>query len=152
MLRIVTGRIMTDIYHDFPIRASLEDVFRAVSTPEGLDTWWTSSSRGAPREGSEYELRFGPEYEWRGTVTRCLPNTEFEILMTTSDDDWDGTLVGFRLEPRCENTWVSFYHTGWPAANEHYRISCNCWAMYLRVLRRHLEHGEIVPYEKRLDV
>lgn len=25
----------------------------------------------------------------------------------------------------------------------------HCWAMYLRILR---EHGESVPYEKRLDV
>jgi uncharacterized protein YndB with AHSA1/START domain len=30
-------------------------------------------------------------------------------------------------------------------------VSCYCWAMYLRVLRRYLEHGERVPYEGRLD-
>ena len=35
---------------------------------------------------------------------------------------------------------------------EFYRVSCNCWAMYLRILRRYLEHGEIVPYDVRLDV
>jgi len=28
----------------------------------------------------------------------------------------------------------------------------HCWAMYLRILGRHLEHGESVPFEKRLDV
>jgi hypothetical protein len=36
-------------------------------------------------------------------------------------------------------------------ANEHWRISCYWWAMYLRVLRRYLEHGESVAYEDRLD-
>jgi hypothetical protein len=36
--------------------------------------------------------------------------------------------------------------------SEHYRISCYCWAMYLRILKRYLEHGEQVPYAKRLDV
>jgi hypothetical protein len=72
--------------------------------------------------------------------------------MTRADDDWLGTRVGFRLEPRDGATWVHFYHTGWPTANEHHRISCHCWAMYLRLLRRHLEHGESVPYEDRLDV
>ncbi len=143
---------MTDIYHDFPVKATLEDVFGAVSSPAGLDIWWTKSSRGAPLVGSEYELGFGPGYAWTATVTRCVPHTEFELQMVESDDDWLGTVVGFRLEPRGERTWVSFYHTGWPAPNEHYRISCNCWAMYLRVLRRYLEHGETVPYEKRLDV
>jgi hypothetical protein len=34
----------------------------------------------------------------------------------------------------------------------HYRTSCHCGALYLRILRRHLEHGESVPYERRLDV
>lgn len=47
---------------------------------------------------------------------------------------------------------VRFYHTGWPTENAHWRISCYCWAMYLRVMRRYLEHGDIVPYENRLDV
>jgi hypothetical protein len=27
-----------------------------------------------------------------------------------------------------------------------------CWAIYLRIMRRHLEHGDIVPYENRRDV
>jgi len=44
------------------------------------------------------------------------------------------------------------FHTGWPEDNKHWRISCYCWAMYLRLLRRYLEYGEIVPYERRLEV
>ncbi len=63
-------------------------------------------------------------------------------------------------EPRLASSWrarsditqVRFYHRGWPVETEHYRISCYCWAMYLRVMKRYLEHGEIVPYERRLDV
>jgi hypothetical protein len=31
------------------------------------------------------------------------------------------------------------------------RISCHCWALYLRLLRRHLEFGESVPYDRRLE-
>lgn len=143
---------MADILHDLPIDAPPDRVFHAVSTPEGLDTWWTQRSAGAPQEGAEYELGFGPEYDWRARVTRCVPGREFELEMARSDRDWLGTRVGFRLEPRGYGTWLRFSHTGWPAPNEHYRISCNCWALYLRVLRRSLEHGESVPYEQRLDV
>lgn len=143
---------MADIFHDFPIKAPLDRVFHAVSRPEGLDTWWTKRSAGTPREGAEYELGFGPEYDWRAKVTRYAPESEFEIEMVRADGDWLGTRVGFRLEPRDGLTWVRFHHTGWPSVNEHYRISCNCWAMYLRILRRSLEYGESVPYEARLDV
>jgi uncharacterized protein YndB with AHSA1/START domain len=140
-----------DILHDFPIKAPLDRVFRAVSTPQGLDTWWTKRSAGRPQLGAEYELGFGPEYEWRARVTHCVPDAEFELEMVRADRDWTGTRVTLRLEPRDGATWVRFSHTGWPAQNEHYRISCNCWAMYLRILRRSLERGESVTYEDRLD-
>ena len=72
--------------------------------------------------------------------------------MTKSDADWNGSRVRFELSPHKAGTWVRFSHTGWPGLNEHYRISNFCWAMYLRVLRRFLEHGETVPYDQRLDV
>jgi uncharacterized protein YndB with AHSA1/START domain len=142
---------MADIIQDFTIKAASDRVWLAVSTPEGLDRWWTKRSGGEPRVGAEYQLWFGPNYDWRATVTRCVENREFELRMVTDDPDWNGTQVGFRLEAQPENTWAQFYHTGWPSPNEHYRISCHCWALYLRLLRRNLEHGELVPYEQRLD-
>jgi len=60
---------MADIVHYFPIKASAAQVFQAISTPRGLSTWWTKSSAGEPVEGAEYELGFGPEYEWRAVVS-----------------------------------------------------------------------------------
>jgi len=141
---------MPDVLQDFPIKAAPDRVFQAVSTPEGLDRWWTLRSSGTPSPGAEYELSFGPGYDWRAKVTRSVPGSVFELEMVRADDDWVGTRVGFLLEERQDATWVRFHHTGWPSANEHYRSSCNCWAMYLRILRRHLEHGDFVPYGSRL--
>lgn len=142
---------MADIFHDFPVNASLQRVFEAVSTPAGLDKWWTKRSSGEPREGAEYELWFGPEYDWRAVVSRRVPHTEFELKVTRSDQDWLGTRVGFILNERDGVTQVQFHHSGWPSANDHYRVSCFCWAMYLRLLKRYIEGGEVVPYEERLD-
>ena len=143
---------MPDIFHDFPIKAAPPRVFHAVSAPAGLDQWWTARSAGEPRLGAEYELWFGPEYDWRAKVARCTPDREFELTLIRADEEWTGSNVGFRLEGDGAVTQVRFHHTGWPAETEHYRISCFCWAMYLRVLRRYLEHGETVPYDQRLDV
>ena len=146
---------MPDILHDFPVRAPLARVFEAVSSPRGLDAWWTKRAAGTPEIGAEYELGFGPDYEWRAEVTRCTPGSEFELRLTRADADWDGTRVAFRLEEgdgaSGGTTRVRFSHSGWPAANDHYRTSCYCWAMYLRLLARHVERGEVVPYEERLD-
>ena len=145
---------MPDILNDFPIKAPIGDVFRAVTSPQGLDEWWTKRSKGTPLLGSEYELWFGPEYDWRARVTKYSPPSVFELEMVGAGADWFGTRIGFELERAGAATQVRFYHhhLGWPEANEHYRISCHCWPMYLRILRRHLEHGESVPYEQRLDV
>ncbi len=143
---------MADIFHDLPIKAPIDRVFDAISTPQGLDTWWSKRAAGTPREGAEFKLSFGPGYDWSAKVIRCAPPREFELQMVQADSDWAGSRVGFRLEPRGNVIWLRFSHSGWPSVNEHYRISCNCWAMYLRILRRSLEFGELVPYEQRLDV
>ena len=143
---------MADILCDLPIKASPDRVFQAVSTPAGLDTWWTKRSKGTAALGAPFELWFGPEYDWRATVAACEPSTRFELLITDAGPDWRGTRVGFHLEGRPDLTQVRFHHTGWPSANEHWRISCYCWPAYLRLLRRYLEQGEVVPSEQRLDV
>jgi uncharacterized protein YndB with AHSA1/START domain len=143
---------MADIYHDFPIKASPQQVYAAISTPQGLNAWWTKRSAGGATVGAEWELWFGATFDWQARVTRATAPAEFELQMTTADPDWVGTRVGFHLQPAGDGSQVKFYHTGWPTPNEHWRISCYCWAMYLRILRRYLEHGETVPYEQRLDV
>ena len=140
---------MADISHDFPIKASRQQVFQAVSTPEGLAIWWTKRSSGEPAEGAEYQLWFGSEYDWRAVVSRCITPSEFELQLTRAQEDWQGTRVGFVLEENDGVTQVRFHHSGWPEANDHYRGSCYCWAMYLRLLRRYVETGETVPYEDR---
>jgi uncharacterized protein YndB with AHSA1/START domain len=142
---------MADIIQDFPIRVPPSRVFEGVSQPALLDHWWTDRSTGVPTVGAVYELHFGPSYHWRAIVTACRPAELFELRITEADRDWTGTVMGFELEPSEAGTQVRFYHRGWPEPNPHYRTSCHCWALYLRLLRRHLEHGETVPYEKRLE-
>lgn len=144
---------MADIVQEFTIKAPPESVFRMFSVPEDLDRWWTKSSSGSPELGAEYKLSFGPGYDWKARVTRSEPHSAFELQVHDSHPDWDGTRVGCEVEADgAGGSRLRFYHTGWPTDNEHWRVSCYCWAMYLRILRRYLEHGEVVPYEKRLDV
>lgn len=143
---------MPDIHHQFPISAPAAKVFDAVATGEGLAQWWTLEASGDPREGGEYSLGFGPEYHWRAIVRRFAPGSEIEWEIVEADEDWPGTRVGIRLEDRGDSTLVHFRHVGWSEDNDHYRISCFCWAMGLRLLKRYVEIGETVPYEQRLDV
>jgi uncharacterized protein YndB with AHSA1/START domain len=85
---------LADILHDFRIDVPPVEVFRAVSHPEGLDRWWTQRSAGEPKEGAEYELCFGPDCAWRAKVTRCVPDSEFELELTRAEEDWVGYTCG----------------------------------------------------------
>jgi uncharacterized protein YndB with AHSA1/START domain len=144
---------MADIFHYFPINASIDKVFDAVSTPNGLDKWWSKTTLGKGEVGETFHLHFEPDYNWTAIVSKCIPDKEFELTIQTSDEDWKGSKVGFRLTDKKNNvTEVQFYHTGWQEDNEHFRISNFCWAMYLRILKRNLEFGEFVQYADRLSV
>jgi uncharacterized protein YndB with AHSA1/START domain len=144
---------MANIIHQFTIKAQQERVFEACSTASGLDKWWTKTSSGESRYDGIFRLHFGPQFDWHARVTRYAAPSSFELQISQAHPDWDGTLVGCELTPEgARATGVLFHHTGWPEANEHWRVSCFCWAMYLRILRRYLEYGETVEYEKRLEV
>lgn len=142
---------MADIVQTFPIKASAAQVFQAISRSDSLANWWTKRSSGESKAGSQWELWFGPQHDWSAKVSRFVPDAEFELELTRADSDWTGTRVGFVLNEKNGVTHVRFHHLGWPEANDHYEVSCYCWALYLRLLRRYIETGEVVPYEQRLD-
>lgn len=143
---------MPDILHRLPIVASPARVFAGITDPAGLDAWWTLSCEGAPTLGAQYAFGFGPGYDWAGVVERLAPDRAITWRMTTADDDWRGTRLSFDLLPDGQRTIVDFAHAGWREASAHYRTTSCCWAAYLRLLRRYLEHGERIPYDIRLDV
>lgn len=123
-----------------------------VSEPEKLNIWWTSSCIGAPNEGEIYSMQFGPDYKWKAKVTGIDAPNCIQFLMLEADKDWIDTKIDFRL--KTEDDWVSilFEHSGWSEISDHYLMSSYCWAMYLRLIKRYLEAGEVIPYEKRLEV
>jgi len=152
LLSFLKFAAMIDIYHDLVIKSSPDKVFAGISTSEGLDSWWTKSSEVSAEVGAVCTLNFGPGYVWNALVTKCETDKIFELQMTDADPDWTGTLVGFKISPANAGTLLSFYHTGWHEINAGYKFSSYCWAMYLRILKRNVEFGEEVAYEKRLSV
>ena len=142
---------MHDILHDFQIEAKPVEIFRAISTSKGLNSWWTLNSSGIPEEGELYNLDFGPDYQWTARVVKVDNPNILEWKMEKSDDDWKDTIVGFEIIGNGTHSHVKFYHKSWAESNDHFRRSNYCWASYLRLLKRYIEHGEFVPYEHRLN-
>ena len=144
---------MADIHHSLIIETPANDVFDAVTTPNGLDNWYTLSSQGVPESGSLYHFNFGPDHQWKAIVTRCVESQEIAMKFVRADADWMGTEIYFKLEEEQGiRTHLTFSHKGWAAPTSHFQRSSYCWAMYLRILKRFLEKGEVVPFGDRLAV
>ncbi len=124
-------------------------IFDAMTTPSGLDRWWTLESAGKPILHSDYRFYFSEAFDWRATVTLVEIAKSIDWKMTEADIDWTGTSFGFRLKTLSDKTLVEFYHKDWKKTNEHFRRTSFCWAMYLYLLKRYLEYGEIIPFSDR---
>jgi len=142
---------MPDINHQFPIKASAKQVFDAITSPAGLNSWWTLQSKGSPLVGSSYQFFFSEEYNWSGVVVSAVTDSSIEWEFTSAEPDWTGTRLRMDLVENEGWIWVTFLHSGWAEASEHFRISSYCWATYLRLLKRYVELGEVVEYSKRDD-
>lgn len=140
---------MYNIYHDIQISARPQEIFEAISTPQGLNAWWTVRSSGTPIIGKEYNFYFSEDYNWSAIVNTC--NTDFAIsfIMNHATDDWIGTKLNFTILPKDNYFILRLEHTGWRETSDHYRRTSYCWALYLKCLKDYVENDIIKPYEMR---
>lgn len=132
---------MPDIHHLFTVQASAHSVFKAITSPAGLNSWWTLQSRGEPKLGHSYQFFFGPAYDWRAEVVALSENKLIEWQMQVADDDWLPTRLVFELEEHSkkQQTTVRFQHLNWAEVNDHFRRTNFCWAIYFGKLKTCLE-------------
>ena len=138
-----------DILHDVYIHATKEEIYRAVCLPKHLNNWWTKECTGLNKIGSEYNLHFSPEYDWKALVTNDKMGNQFELTMTKCSENWEGTKFGFIIEEQEDKCMLSFYHTEWSVNNHEYRNSSYCWALLLKGLKDYVENGTVIPFQMR---
>jgi uncharacterized protein YndB with AHSA1/START domain len=59
------------------IKATPEEVFRAITEPEHIVKWFAPESRVDPRVGGEYVFSWGPGMEGKTTIVAWDPYTHF---------------------------------------------------------------------------
>lgn len=138
-----------NIYHDVHIKASKEEIYKAVTLPKHLNNWWTKESSGIDKIGSQYRFYFSDAYDWSAIVTKEISSQHFELTMDKSDEDWEGTKFGFIIKEEHQGCLLSFYHKNWTNNNHHYRRTNHCWAILLQGLKDYIEKGKIIPFENR---
>jgi len=137
---------MFQIIHRIGIKASVEEVYTALTTDSGLSTWWTTDTSGAGDVGSIIEFRFGgdgPDFQVMELQPNSLVRWRHHGEMPKA---WMGTEINFQLSTIGDQTYVLFTHSNWRDASEFMGHCSTKWAVFLLSLKDALETGKGRPF------
>ena len=137
---------MAEIRHRIGVRGNTADIYRLLTTDDGLSKWWTSNTSGAGEVGSIIYFRFGndgPRFE----VIELVPNKRVRWRHHGEmPDAWMGTEIRFELMPDDKQTIVDFSHYNWKKADEFLAHCTTKWGVFMMSLKSSIETGKGQPY------
>jgi uncharacterized protein YndB with AHSA1/START domain len=146
---------MNHYHRQLLLAASPDAVYQALSTQEGLRSWWTQSCHAATAVGGTATFRFGEHHKIM-RIERLAPGREVrwhcvEALINVEafkrKDEWVGTDIVFRLTPQPGGkTRLDFEHVGLTPDFECYGVCEPGWNLYLDSLQSLVETGQGAPF------
>ena len=140
---------MADILHRVGIKSSLDDVYQALVTTEGLSHWWTTDTTGDSKVGGTITFRFSAEGMEIGAfdvkVLELKPASRVLWRVEGGPQEWIGTRISFDLKQEDGYTIVLFNHQGWKEQVEFMNHCSTKWATFLLSLKQLVETGRGAP-------
>lgn len=131
---------------------SPEEVYQALSTIEGLSSWWTTDTHGDPAVGGTIVFRFGGDDGFDMLVRELVPAKRVAWEVVAGPEEWIGTEVTFDLHQDDEWTIVLFEHHGWREKVEFMSHCSTKWATFLLSLAELVQSGSARPYPHELKI
>ena len=131
---------MPDILHRVGINTPPQEVYKALSTIDGLRHWWTRETAGDPAKGGVIDFGFCSM-----NVVESKPHELVKWKCVRGPSEWVGTEVTFDLHYKDNQTFVLFKHAHWKEPVEFMHHCSTKWATFLLSLRDLLEKGEGHP-------
>ena len=140
---------MFDILHRVGIKASPDQVYQALATPEGVAGWWTSSTTGDRKVGGTLRTVFFAEGKELGAFDLKLhelhPGRRVVWTLLAGPPEWMDSRIVFDLKQEGEFTIVLFRHEGWKEPVEFMYHCSTKWAVFLMSLKALVETGKGQP-------
>ncbi|HXL73857.1 MAG TPA: SRPBCC domain-containing protein [bacterium] len=136
---------MPDILHKVGIKgSSLEKVYQALATREGLAAWWTNKTQGESEVGGVLKFRFeAGGFDMK--VSELQPARRVLWKVIEGPEEWVGTQISFDLKQDGDYVIVLFKHMGWKEPVEFMHHCGTKWAVFLLSLKELLETGKGRP-------
>jgi uncharacterized protein YndB with AHSA1/START domain len=138
---------MTAILMQVEVDAGPADVWTALTSPDGLRSWWTSQADVDTHPGGVSRLSFpDAPVTWDLRAEDTQEGRRLRWRCVGGPPPWVGTDIVFDLAEAGGRTLVRFDHTGWQDAEEMVRIVTFGWGQILPRLKEHAETGGRVPF------
>ena len=141
---------MVDILHKVGIKAQADEVYKALTTRDGLAGWWTTDTRGEGNvAGGAIEFRFSVEGAEVGgcdvKVLELAPGKQVLWQVVAGPAEWIGTRIAFELKQQGDYCNVLFKHQGWKEPVEFMHHCSTKWAIFMMSLKSLVETGKGTP-------
>jgi uncharacterized protein YndB with AHSA1/START domain len=138
-----------DVLHQIDIRAVPQRVLAAVTTQQGIRSWWTASCDVKPEIGYVNVLRFNNgNVEFHFRVDEQTPRHVAWTCIRAAKvpDEWVDTRLTFDLAEQDSGTKLRFGHRGWRSTEGAYAECNTTWGELMQRLRSHAEGKPTQPY------
>jgi uncharacterized protein YndB with AHSA1/START domain len=134
------------IRHQFQIQATNLQVFEALNTIEGLQSWWTEQAVGTTEPKGMIHFAFGDDFSFVMQVLKIKGVRKIVWKCTEGDTGWEGHELVFQMDEMEGQTKFNFSHIGWESKDDYY-AQCNfIWGRYLESLKQYCETGKGHPF------
>ena len=142
---------MPNICLSFGTKAAASTILNALTTVDGLASWWTTETRGNPELGGMVSFTFGAN---GGFDMRVIKNDEKHVHWecTQGPEDWLGTRIEFEIQKQETHNQIMFRHAGWQSENPFFHHCSTKWATFLLSLRDYVEGGKGRPFPNDLKI
>ena len=147
---------MVDILHRVGVKASIDDVYKALSTRDGLAGWWTTDTEWDGKSSGVIKFLFSLDGNVLGgfdmKVLELQPGKRVSWQVVAGPEEWIGTKIGFDLRQDGAYCMVLFKHQGWSEPVEFMHHCSTKWATYLMSLKSLVENGKGAPNPNDLRI
>ena len=136
----------THIRHIITIKCPPEKVYKALTTKEGIQGWWTVDTVIEPKINSIAEFIFGDRYHNKMVITDLQANKRVAWYCLEGDKEWIGTDFTFDMEEKDGQTVLRFGQNNWKEPTDFYAICNFQWGQYMVSLKNYCETGKGSPF------
>ena len=140
---------MHECKHEVMIQSDFEKIIKAITTREGLSSWWTSDVEAHPKPGTTAKFGFyNREVVFTMKVDK-ITQESVEWSCVDGPDEWVGTKQKFSLlQAEKGSTLLRFVHSGWKSDSGSYPRCNTTWGHLMILLRNYVEGKSSEPFFK----